>query len=698
MEIEEVEAMKQRMRQLARAGLPFNPLSALAITGANVQRLQKSMDSFGWTDQRFVLAEQALANGWIINKGTENVMLTDRDEKTGATTTYAMFNASSVLGMPSLEEMLQMDNSAFLAMRGISPPEPTLPTELQAAGVETGSNTAEIVGTSNAINAPAATSEQGIDEEDDGIEVGPAHTQKLTLEGTDVAQADLTDQVQPGPVRDLFLDEEVQGMNAGAPEQGAQSIDWSDEPDPEPEQFAVSAPYWLDGLHNFEGLKLAEEINRLIEEKNLEHKKDAVDSLLATYPDKLKFELAVVDKNKHELNPHRKANLAEPAILLKGALIRDKEGKYRPKEGGLPIIEDKGTSLKLKRKNGKAYEAAMELALAKGWKAIELNGNPKMLGQAWLEAQMRGLDVVNYSPSEKDREALAQRIAERDAAMAKERGPETVEVRPVIDSDGREGMAQVTTTVEQQAEPSGKPSQQSTVTRTTTRLQDVVRTDVHPGVVPKATGKPRTDKNIVQREIAEAVAEVKDTEQGVFDMEKGGVLVEQGTAPYNHNPKAKASPYAVLTNDAGVSHTFWGQDLPRSIEEAGVVVGDKISLIPGERTPVNVPIREADGTERIGTFNRVSWETNVLAKAKSIEAPPPEIQKTVEQGLHIGTVMAIKDGMIGQKTGRDPNKLVWHSLEKMDGPVPEVGAMVEIGYSNGKAKVMTKELERGVSR
>lgn len=699
----EIEKMKDRMRQQARAGLPFNPVSSLFITGANVQRLQKSMDSFGWTDHRFISASQAKANGWVISDDAEKVTISERDEKSGAVSQYSLFNASSVLGMPTLAEMLQMDDEAFLAMRGIAPAELAAQTKDQISTVEAGNSVAEEISPDAEMDAPRPSQETSVETDDFDVEVGPALSKDLET-AADIEQIPSEEKAHPA-AKDLFLDELVQQLDPPTFEHAGEEIDWSEEPSSEIDEFVVSAPYWLDGLHNFEGLKLADEINRLIQEKKLGIKKEGVSDLLATYPDKLKYGLNVIEKNKNEKDPLRKANLAEPKTLLHGALVRDKEGKYRPKEGGLPIIEDKGTSLKLKRKNGKAYEAAMELALAKGWKAIELNGKPKMLGQAWLEAKMKGLEVVNYTPTEKDREALAQRMAERDAAIAKDQGNETVELRPVIDSDGREVMAKVTTTVEQENKPigeealaSGNIAQRSTLTRSTTRLNDVVRTDVQPGTVPKGSRAARNTKDIVQREIAEAVAEEKVEEVSSFDMKKGGILVEQGTAPYNHNPNFKSSPYAVLVNDEGISHTFWGQDLPRSIKSSGAVIGDKISLIAGERTPVTVPVTQNDGTERAEVFNRVTWNTEVLSKSPAVETPDPKDLQAVDQGLHIGRVMEIKNGMIAQKTGRNPDNVVWHSISNLGGKVPEVGEIAEIGYTNGQGKVLNKEMERGVSR
>ena len=721
MEIAEIEALKGRMSQQARAGLPFNPL-AEPITGANVDRLQLGMEEFGWKDHRFVTAEQAQMNGWKISHEANSVQVTARDVTSGAVVKTPLFNASNVIGMPSLEEMLQMDEQAFLALRGIEAPvlapaaeletkiddaspeleeaEPSPANETDLVHVQEPEHEPEI--SPNEVQAEYLQTQAEDELDDDDIEVGPALQPEIVQDPE--IEAVVPEHTAPGELTDLFLDEPVTDLGQGTVAQEP-GIDWSDEPEPTPDHFAVTAEYWLDGLHNFEGIKRAEEINRVIAQKKLSQNKDGVEDLLATYPEKAKFGLKVVEREKHEKDPQRKANQAEPSTLLKGALVRDAEGKYRPKEGGTPIIEDKGTSLKLKRKNGKAYEAAMELALAKGWKAIELNGKPNMLGQAWLEAKMKGLEVVNYNPTEKDREKLAQRIAERDAALAKEQSSETVELRPVLDADGREVMAKVTSTVDQQplsgkqgeALAQGKPVQQTVVTRTTTRVADVVRSDVQPGVVPKGTRTNKPSKGIVDREVAEAVAEAKEEEVGVFDMGKGGRLIAHGPAPFHHNPNEKASYFATVENEAGKSHTVWGVDLPRSLDEAGAQIGDTVSLIGGERRPVTVPT-VVNGVKTEISVNRVTWETTIHEKAKAVQAPAAVQIQVADKGMHIGPVVAIKDGMIGQKTGRDPNKLVWHEISKLQGKVPAIGEMAEIGYANGQGKVKEQAQERAMER
>lgn len=176
-------------------------------------------------------------------------------------------------------------------------------------------------------------------------------------------------------------------------------------------RFAVNAPYWLNGLHNKAGLELAEEINKVVSSKKLEEEQDTIEQILANYPDARRFGLAVIAEKKHLDEPHRKMNLAEPKSLLESAFVRDKDGAYRPAAGGRAVLLDKGDSLVLKNKDAASYEAAVELAKAKGWTAIKLNGRPAMMEQAWIAAKLAGIEVTNYAPTKEAQAKFADRVA-----------------------------------------------------------------------------------------------------------------------------------------------------------------------------------------------------------------------------------------------------------------------------------------------
>lgn len=67
-------------------------------------------------------------------------------------------------------------------------------------------------------------------------------------------------------------------------------------------------------------------------------------------------------------------------------------------------------------------------------------------------------------------------------------------------------------------------------------------------------------------------------------------------------------------------------------------------------------------------------------------------------GLHVGPIVAIEDGRIAQKIGRDPDKVVWHDLTTLKGPTPTIGRMAEIEYSKGVGTVFQNALVPGVGR
>lgn len=181
--------------------------------------------------------------------------------------------------------------------------------------------------------------------------------------------------------------------------------------------FAVSAPYWLNGLHNKEGMALADEINKVVLGSRLAAEKDEIEELLSSYSQARRLALSVVPERLHLDDPHRKMNLAEPISLLDGMFVRDKEGSYRPAAGGRAVVVDKGESLTLKGKNQESYEAAMALAKAKGWTAISLKGNKKTMESAWIEAKLAGIEVVNYEPTKEAQAKLAARLAEKTAGV-----------------------------------------------------------------------------------------------------------------------------------------------------------------------------------------------------------------------------------------------------------------------------------------
>ena len=87
--------------------------------------------------------------------------------------------------------------------------------------------------------------------------------------------------------------------------------------------------------------------------------------------------------------------------------------------------------------------------------------------------------------------------------------------------------------------------------------------------------------------------------QAEFAGRNAGRLIEHGRAPYQNDPKNRASYFVTLEGDGGQRRTLWGVGLERALAEAGPSIGDRIVL-------------EAAGSETVrlpggGTGERQEW-------------------------------------------------------------------------------------------
>lgn len=297
----------------------------------------------------------------------------------------------------------------------------------------------------------------------------------------DIENGQEVDDIVISPARDIKIDIESRTDSIEAQNETGDKAQET--------QFEVFAPYWLNGLHNSQGIALAIQVNKDIKKNGLEDDRDAVAKLLAIYPNGKRYGLIVEPKDYFLNEPHYKINAAEPRSLMNDMFVRDKEGAYRPAAGGRAVLVDNGDSVVLKHKSADGYRAAMELAAAKGWTAIELKGKPAMLAGAWLEAKMMGLDVVNYVPTKEDQAKYVERIAAERAASASllkhpdEVGLEQVEMRSYVDADGVNKVATVTYTVSHQGGEDVDYSNPKDAARAFSGIDDAVQPAVVRSVV-----------------------------------------------------------------------------------------------------------------------------------------------------------------------------------------------------------------------
>lgn len=837
---EQVATLAQEQRakfiRLARAGLPFNPVNVEDIVGQNVIRLQNSMKMFGWTDPRFATAEQAAANGWTIGHDAVVVETKVRNPDTGLVADVGLINAKNLNGMPSLSAMLAMPDHELLTLQGIKPPAvegevaeevmitprrevkkdpgvdwftaeiaPAAPAPFRAMsnhgfapyGNDPSNPVGYFVEFANGIGQPEKVWSVDIEKslKEGGIEVGDALA--LTLSGQAVVDIDAV-QEDGSSIRstvDRWAMWEDSKKVVLDKQRSSVSVD--DEISEGPvsnlsgigQRLAVIAPYWQDGLHNAKGIALAKELNQVIRERGLAEERDAIARLIAIHASAQRLGIQITSERLYLDDPDLRENKAEPASLQQGKLVRDKAGAYRPAAGGRPVLVDQGESVSLKTKEAEGYRAAMELAIAKGWTAIELSGKPAMLADAWLEAKLLGLDVVNYSPTKKDMERFGARLeAEQKKAVEQpgivEQAPETVEIRPFVDAAGHAKTATVTYTVTQDgvpaapfAEANGAAARDGTVadtfpavTRTTTRVDgEVIQTDIDVGddlggEIDEEFNKARAEVNV---EAKTEEIDAKASDAGRSRAYSGKVLAH-GEAPYGHTPGEKMSYFVMLDTAVG-DKEVWGVDLKRALEAGNATVGDNINLEFLGRMPVTVDSHKRDaeghitGTEKIDTFRnewsvqKIEQERGSLDADEAFELGTPDAKQLgavlafqaahgdewkdklsaswghgnyrgvdksqaallqqvrnhfgpewlegvkvedlvmvepVNEGQHIGPILAVKDGLVQQSIGRGAT--VWHAISSLDSPSPKVGDMADIRYAGGRGVIKGNEQGQGM--
>ncbi|WP_157266348.1 LPD7 domain-containing protein [Azohydromonas aeria] len=93
-------------------------------------------------------------------------------------------------------------------------------------------------------------------------------------------------------------------------------------------------------------------------------------------------------------------------------------GEYRSRHDQAQVaFVDRDTAVTTARNEPEVARAMVDLAEAKGWKGLHLKGTEPFKAAAWMEASVRGLPTQGYEPTRADRERLAIKMRERDAAL-----------------------------------------------------------------------------------------------------------------------------------------------------------------------------------------------------------------------------------------------------------------------------------------
>jgi putative DNA primase/helicase len=265
-------------------------------------------------------------------------------------------------------------------------------------------------------------------------------------------------------------------------------------------------------------------------------------------------------------------------------------------ETGLPLFR----RLVTKHDNAEIARSMVELAKAKGWSSIKVDGSDSFKQKVWIEAQLQGLSVTGFKPDAFDQDALQKRQA---VAASDVRQPPTTpnsiapsDLRPAPDAPEREAAA------------TSKPKARPTATKFSKAL---------------AMALPQAGIAKDSQEFAAVMDYVRDLASS--PRAYVGKLIDHGTARYQFKEKGAPSYYIKLDTDAG-EKTVWGVDLQRAAFESpggGLNKGDAVVMAFRGAQPVSVVDSE---TGSKAEFQRNTWfvakVSDLLALASKAEVRP----------------------------------------------------------------------------
>ena len=82
-----------------------------------------------------------------------------------------------------------------------------------------------------------------------------------------------------------------------------------------------------------------------------------------------------------------------------------------------------------KRDDRQTVSAMLDLAQSRGWDAVKLRGTEDFRREAWVQAQVRGIETTGYKPKDTDVQEARQRTTAQ-APAAQKNGPSPVKINP----------------------------------------------------------------------------------------------------------------------------------------------------------------------------------------------------------------------------------------------------------------------------
>lgn len=236
--------------------------------------------------------------------------------------------------------------------------------------------------------------------------------------------------------------------------------------------------------------------------------------------------------------------------------------RYHFKEGGRNLaFLDKGKRLVTATNDDRVAKAMIKMAGAKGWKDIKVSGHNDFKRQVWLSANLAGLGVKGYTPTEQDWADFE--ASSRNMPNVVEKDHDGLQREPGANAAVRGGTSIDTS---QSAVKGSQPTND------------------------KAAGEKESNTENPKRVLT-------------------GVLLSHGAANYQHNPKESVSYFVKYATDNG-EKIIWSKDLERAVIESGAKTGEKISLEYVNSKPVTVVSDKRDNRGNVVASEKISTHRN----------------------------------------------------------------------------------------
>jgi putative DNA primase/helicase len=315
-------------------------------------------------------------------------------------------------------------------------------------------------------------------------------------------------------------------------------------------------------------------------------------------------------------------------VTIEGAGLLDRgRTEFSHRGGRLDgqlAFADSGRQLVTSLDDQSTARAMIEVAQAKGWKQVTLNGTDEFKRAAWMEARLQGMEVHGYEPREADKKRLAEILLERQD----QRNTITTADRELTTGQSARGdRADERNRTDAQRSGSLQRDQAEQAKSDQKRVQHVdgdKLTEREAKTLEGLTALMKQkgfDSEFVNATTVELERRMRSQRVHV------GELVGHGEARYKNDEKKDMSYFVTLRTAEG-EQTVWGKRLGEAITEGKVQIGDQIVLTNTGKKAVTVQERAQDEAGRPIVRDKDShlnaWTAQALVRSADRDPAEPK--------------------------------------------------------------------------